>query len=309
MKSFGKLVCTVLSVVLILCLSCVNVAAQTDYTYTITFYAGTQGEFDSTDGLYVDGAAANVSQSADKIVITGLSAGDEVSFTSQSAIKLDADSKHYVQGVRLSGHDNNTVSASVFKVDSDRDYVVAYGIKGNMASYTIHYQDADGNALLEDDVFYGNVGDKPVVAYKYVEGYEPRVLGFTKTLSENEAENVFTFLYDKIPETVVIIPGQNPGDNQGETSTPENPENPENPQGPTGEDTPSTNPDDENPQGGSEDNPIVDLDDEDVPLANPDADENSKGFPMAGMIAIAAIALVGIANAIFLIKKRRTANK
>ncbi|MCI8930475.1 MAG: hypothetical protein HFI00_13665, partial [Lachnospiraceae bacterium] len=36
---------------------------------------------------------------------------------------------------------------------------------------------------------------KPVVAFLYVEGYVPQAYNLTKTLSKNEAENIFTFVY------------------------------------------------------------------------------------------------------------------
>ena len=47
------------------------------------------------------------------------------------------DEKYYVKGIRLAGRDNNTVSATTFRVTGDADYVVAYGIKGNLVSYTV----------------------------------------------------------------------------------------------------------------------------------------------------------------------------
>ena len=99
---------------------------------------------------------------------------------------------------------------------NDADYVVAYGIKGNMVAYTVNYQDASGKSLAESQTFYGNVGDKPVVAYRYVENYIPDALALTKTLSDNESENVFTFTYtpgatDRIVETTTTVTTTVPG--------------------------------------------------------------------------------------------------
>ena len=62
-----------------------------------------------------------------------------------------------------------------------------------MVAYTVNYQDASGKSLAESQTFYGNIGDKPVVAYRYIENYIPDALALTKTLSDNEVENVFTF--------------------------------------------------------------------------------------------------------------------
>ena len=85
-----------------------------------------------------------------------------------------------------------------------------------MVAYTVNYEDEQGNKLAESQTFYGNVGDKPVVAYRYIENYVPQALALTKTLSDNEAENVFTFKYapgatNRVVETVnhvtVVIPG------------------------------------------------------------------------------------------------------
>ena len=39
-----------------------------------------------------------------------------------------------------------------------------------------------------------------MVAYHYIEGYQPQAYNLTKTLSKNEAENVFTFVYEPVPQ-------------------------------------------------------------------------------------------------------------
>ena len=58
-----------------------------------------------------------------------------------------------------------------------------------------------------------------MVAYRYVEGYQPYAYNLGKTLTENEAENVFNFVYTPLPEvvntttqtvtntTTVVVPG------------------------------------------------------------------------------------------------------
>ena len=85
-----------------------------------------------------------------------------------------------------------------------------------MVAYTVNYQDTSGKSLAESQTFYGNVGDKPVVAYRYVENYIPDALALTKTLSDNESENVFTFTYtpgatDRIVETTTTVTTTVPG--------------------------------------------------------------------------------------------------
>lgn len=231
-KSFGKFLTSVLTLGMILGLCSVEAFAQ-EYTYQVTFYSGNQGTFAGADGLSVDNQASGSQYQIDRqdgtITVSGLKAGDIVSFDVQAgAVSMGEDSKYYVRGVRQSGRDNDTVQTSAFRVDGDGEYVVAYGIRGNQAAYTVNYQDADGNELAPSRTYYGNVGDKPVVAYLYVEGYTPQTLALTKTLSENEAENVFTFVYTPVPTEVVTVPGDTitnttvetvPGTTTGTTGT------------------------------------------------------------------------------------------
>ena len=173
------------------------------YTYTVTFYPGNHGAFQGTGGLSVAGGSPSVEASIEggAIRVSGLQSGDIVSFDAAmpGAVGLEEGSRYYVKGIRLSGHDNNTVDTAAFRVEGDRDYVVAYGIRGDMTGYTVNYQDESGNALAPSRSYYGNVGDKPVVAFLYVEGYEPMAYNLTKTLVSNEAENVFTFVYRRAP--------------------------------------------------------------------------------------------------------------
>lgn len=212
MKNWKKFLTSVLTAGLLTAVSVSGVAAapQEEYTYTVRFYSGNQGVFDGTTGLSVESDADyNVSGSDSEVVVSGLQAGDVVSFDAQGGtVSLDADSKYYVKGVRVSGRDNNTVEASSFHVTEDRDYVVAYGIKGDITNYTVNYHDVNGNELAPSRTYYGNIGDKPVVAHLYVENYTPQALALTKTLSSNEADNVFTFTYSEVEPEVITQPGE-----------------------------------------------------------------------------------------------------
>ena len=209
MRKLKKLLAAVVTASMVSSLSLLNVLAAEDYTYTVTFYAGNQGSFTNFDGLSVKGKGnAQVSMGSEKISITGLTQGDEVTFdVNQGAVSLGEDSKYYVQGLRLSGRDNDTsMAAPAFTVTEDQDYVVAYGIQGDMTSYTVNYVDENGNELAPSRTYYGNVGDKPVVAYLYMDGYMPQALTLTQTLSANQADNVFTFEYS--PNPVEVVPGE-----------------------------------------------------------------------------------------------------
>ena len=72
--------------------------------------------------------------------------------------------------------------------------------EAELVRFTVHYQDESGDAVAEPHVFYGKAGEKPDVVCLRIEGYEPVELALTKTLSENESENIFTFVYSKSVE-------------------------------------------------------------------------------------------------------------
>ena len=187
------------------------------YTYTVTLYAVNQGSFTGTDGVSVSGSGQITYADQEQIQITGLKYGDRISVTPQAGMTaLQEDSKYYIQGIRESGRDNNTVGNSSFAVDSDREYVVAYGIRGNMVTYQVNYQDAQGNTLAPSQNFYGVVGDRPVVAFQYIEGYQPQAYNLTGTLGSNEADNVFTFVYRPVQSQQT---GENGGQDAGTQGT------------------------------------------------------------------------------------------
>lgn len=210
-KGWRVVFTSLMTLCLVLGLFPVNTLAE-EYTYQVTFYSGNQGTFNGTEGLSVDnhssGSQYAVEENGDEITVSGLKQGDIVSFDVQAgAVQMADDSKYYLRGIRQSGRDNDTVQTSAFRVDGDAEYVLAYGIRGNQTGYTVNYQDAQGNELAPSRTYYGNVGDKPVVAYLYIEDYNPQTLALTRTLSENEAENVFTFVYTPLPTEVITEPG------------------------------------------------------------------------------------------------------
>lgn len=185
------------------------------YTYTVTVYAGSQGIFTDRVRLSVDhresGSTVESQVEAEEgmVRVKGLIKDDIIVLDLQpDSIRLNEESHYYVKGIRKSGRDNNTVAASAFRVDRDADYVVAYGVRGDMVGYTVNYQDTSGNAVLPSERHYGSIGDKPVAAYKYKEGYEPEVMALTKTLAADEAENVFTFIYNRVVKNKRVVTRQ-----------------------------------------------------------------------------------------------------
>ena len=285
MKRLKKLFIMMMSLTVFLSLAYTQVCA---YGYKVTLYTGNQGTINSQNEMSI-----NVSK------------GQMVSLD-LSQIELPQDSKYYVKGIRLSGHDSvDNLDPATFVVNGDLDYVVVYGVKGNQVAYTIRYVDENGKQLSEDTVLYGNVGDKPVVAYKYIDSYIPQSYALTKTLVENEKENVFTFTY-KPGETGEIIENTNivttvisttpsTNANQGNNGTGNATGVTQNNDGDT-----TTAGDEDVPQG------LVDLDDEDTPKSNISVNnKKNSSTPIYAGIAISLAAIVGIIVAFMTIRKKR----
>lgn len=174
--------------------------------YTVTVYGGNQGTVNGEDSVALGPVAL----------------GETVDF-SELTVEVPASSKYYAKGVRLAGLDNvrsdknrdgqatageMTVMAATVQTDGrlmgtatiteDTDFVVAYGILANRVAYTVTYADADGNELAPARTFFGDIGDVPATAPVYIEGYLPDASLLTKTLVEDESQNVFPFVYTRL---------------------------------------------------------------------------------------------------------------
>lgn len=266
-----------------------------EYTYTVRFWAGGQGSFGGES----------------VIEYTGLKIGDQVSFTNDMVTLFNGD-KYYVRGIREAGKDNNTVAHSSFPVEGDADYVVAYGILGEAVAYTINYQDEEGNPLQPDDgrgnllpsseTYYGNVGDRVIVSYRQVVGYEPQAYNLSKTLSENAAENVFTFVYTEITEAPAP---EGPGPATDETE-----------EGGEGGEEGTEIPDDQVPLDNGPQQ-IVDLDEDDTPKGLLEMGQNLvengaellNGLPFGARIGLIGLDALVIALVIWLIIYRKRKKK
>lgn len=274
--------------------------AKKGYTYKITLSAGDKGVLPGE-------------------VVLEASYGDNVRFD-LSQVQV-TDERYYVKGIKPSGRDfiedGSASGASYYsvipRVVGDADYVVAYGVKGNQVAYTANYRDAQGNELAPSTTFYGNIGDKPVVAYKYIDNYVPQVLALTKTLSANEAENVFDFVYDPgatatIVETTTtvatVVPATATPAQQAGAGAEAPAEGTEAPQDQTeGEDT-TVAPDEDVPL---ENQDVVDLDDEETPQSNIEVKETPDALPMTASIVtgITAVLALGALIVVFLKKKAK----
>lgn len=329
MKKWKRLLVSLLTVSMTLGASTMSVMADdtTPYTYKVTLSAGNKGTINGQN----------------KFERADIASGSTVTFNLND-IQV-TDDKYYVKGIRLSGRDNDeALAAPSFTVTGDADYVVAYGIKGNMVAYTVNYQDASGNSLAESQTFYGNVGDKPVVAYRYVENYIPDALALTKTLSNNVSENVFTFTYkpgatDRVVTTTTTITTTVPGTATPGTAT----GNVGTAGGTTGgttggtagttggtttgttggttdgtttgttdgtttdndsQDTTAKDKDTATSEDEQTPKSLVDLDDEDTPKGNIDAKDKTSKTPIAAGIGIIVVAVAALVGLIVFLKKR-----
>lgn len=287
------------------------------YTYTVRLFAGNQdvGVLTGEGVNVVSSGSASVKYTGNCVEITGLQYDDVVYISARDAAR-PVDERYYVKGVKIAGRDTDEEGnvSSNFSVDGDRDFVIGYGISGDMAAYTVNYLDADGNKLIESDTYYGNIGERQFVSARYVEGYVPQAYNLVKTISANTEENVFDFQY----RPGVVGPGGIVGaTNAGIlTATP----------GRTGTNTETAVQDQTAPEegealeGGAEDaevpeeevpQDLIDLDDEETPLANKSLDSMERPgtrmsyLPIYIAIGIAAAAALGVT--VIYLKKRRKA--
>ena len=280
-------------------------------SYTIRLFAGKQGEF----------------KEGDKELLTlERGYGDQVTFQMNS-VRLINGEKYYIKGFRESGKDNSEAETyPAFNVTGDQDYVVAYGVLSDATTYTINYVDTAGRALAPSETYYGNVGDRPVIAYLYIDGYQPQAYNLTKRLVDDPMENVFTFTYTRI---ATGGGGGTTEEDEGTTTTPA-------PPAPGASGTPAAAgagaggaggggaaagvpgadegagpggvevPDEETPLAEPEE--LQDLDeipDEEVPLVNMfGGDARLLGIPVPVLIA-ASLALMGGITYFVILKKRK----
>ena len=196
---FMRVGAVLIAICMIAALALPALAADTNpdepYSYTVRIFPGDKGTIDGKKDPII------------RVVEPGYTwKGDDFDYGTRAASDTD---KYYVRGIREAGRDNNTTNGLInpsFTVDRDIDIVVAYGIKGSDVEYTIHYVElGSGKELLKPRTYHGNVGDKPAVAYLYVEDYVPQYENITGTLDADAAKNEWTFYYVKIDNKSVSV--------------------------------------------------------------------------------------------------------
>lgn len=209
-------------------------ASAEDYSYNISVFSGEQGAFDAagTDCItYLRKSGENVNFSQEGLV----------SLVNQHLKKPD---KYIATGIRLAGRDNDQedgVTPMSFDAEKDVLYCVTYEVIREPANYTVTYTAEDGTQLLPPETYQANVGDRVVVAFKYVDGYEP-VNARNITGTVKASNTTFNFKYRLIPavktETVYVevtpapdnTAGTLPANNNNAQQNPENPQPTPNPE-------------------------------------------------------------------------------
>ena len=168
-------------------------ATSDEYTYQVTVYAGTLGD--------------------DAVYSVSCNSGDDCNVSGFVSGIVPNDDRYQVRGVAVAGSEDLT--AQDFAVTSDVDLVVVYYVPGEPVEYTVNYVDEDGNAIADPDTYTGNNEEKPVIAFKLIDGWIPvNARNLTGTIT-TDGDNNFTFIYrrgETVTETIVI-----PADNTENT--------------------------------------------------------------------------------------------
>ncbi len=197
------------------------ITADASYTYRIKISLGNNENASFNEDAVSELAGSySVDYASDEnrtLVISNLVFGAKISLNVDELVDITSstdETEYYVKGLRIAGEDvlvdgNTKVELSV---DGDETYVVAYGV-GATVPYTVKYQDADGNALLDDEILYGAVGEVVKVPARHIDGYKPDAYYKTNssglkegTLNEDGTVSdgtVFTFVYT--PNTGSVV--------------------------------------------------------------------------------------------------------
>lgn len=256
------------------------------YTYTVTIYSGKEGYFDG-----------NKSKHSTKLTVSN---GTPITIDMDDLdLTIIDPEKYYPRGLKRAGHDNDEAYQSyTFKVTKDEAFTVAYGMEGGMVKYTVRYVDDSGNTLISAKEYYGMPGDKPVVSCKYVEGFIPNALNITKRLTADASQNVFTFTYSRnqgvlTDEGEVVDDGQNGANGNAANAN-------------AAANAPGAYVADNANNGNNRPANLVDLDDNEPPLASVDKDKDGgiSGATM-GLIGIVVAGILIALGLLYLILRRR----
>ena len=202
-----KKIFTTLFIVLMLLGVGVQNADADEYKYTIEVDGGLYGQVTNEKGNLVD----NFTVTVDSHVLNDKGVYVSPRFNAANINVVVNNPKYAFLGFHVAGRVADELgdssaqlpdtfnSVGDFEVNKDVILVATYGVKSRLVPYYVRYVDEAGNDLLPQDTLYGNTGDKPVVAYRYISGYIPNAYHFTGTIPAKDASPLtFTFKYSKI---------------------------------------------------------------------------------------------------------------
>lgn len=278
---------TILCAMLCLCCAFLGTSALAadgePVTYVISFRPGAYGSFDASAEAYLS-QFGTVQRSAVGNLFLEVQAGS--GFPAGIASYLVPSSGYYYKGGLNDG-----------RVNSDKDYVVEYGIvPSNSVVYSILYVDASTGIQVAEPTFgVGQVGESLTVNAKTVEGYAVDAASKTMTVTDGAQ---LRFLYNLQPNytygpnnVVTPVAPVAPGGEQGET-IPEN----ETPLG-DGEEVIGEN---ETPLGSGEEI----IGEEETPLAPGVRDEQGMSTGMVAGLCVGGLLLLALLVALLARKKK-----
>ena len=295
-RGMKKSLAAMLALAIVLLLGTLSAAA---YGYELSVSPGNGQLDEKQDIIKVDGEDLTATATSGSTTVTVGGVNHEI--TRMPDGEAPESSKYYMRGLKIAGEDNDLVFDGTIDVNDvpkssqgdaivakyskkDTELVIAYGLKSEMVEYTINYTNAaTGEALAPTETHYGTIGSDPIISYLYVDGFLPNAYAATKTLSSNKDDNVFTFWYYAVDAqgNVITVTDLVPGA----------------PAAPAGAGA----------AAGAANGPadVVDLNDNDTPLAEDVDDNKTPGASMAvkigaGVVIAAAIAAI----AAYIIKKR-----
>lgn len=168
-------------------------SASEPFTYKVTIDGGLHGQVNSKDQI-----------------VEKFTPGEQFNPSNYNVTVINPEGKtYYFKGFHVSGQMEETKTdvfkpIGAFNVNKDIIIVATYGVAKTLTNYYVNYVDADGNVLLPRRTFQGNIGDKPVISYEYINGYLPNTYNYTGTIVEEDTEAgvkplEVTFVYTRIP--------------------------------------------------------------------------------------------------------------
>ena len=186
------------------------------YKYKVTLLPGLYGTVSgsSFDVPYNEKVTLAVNQDAEGNIVASASYGGD---TYTVTVNSDVKNKYYCKGFHISGIE--PVVVGNLTITEDTILVASYGMTSKAVKYTVQFLDEDGNVLAPEKTFYGNIGDKPVVSCEYIQDWVPDALQKTGTLLDPNdpnyqegVSNVFPFVY----HPAEAIPGGGGGGTTGD---------------------------------------------------------------------------------------------